>query len=168
MLYTYDDFLELNFDGTQNSLSPLVQIYLSGKVGNEVYNFNEMLKQSDIDQFEVTMYKEVKSMFDNDIWTKATRTSILQFYEKELKAGENIKRKKLIMIWTFKRNRHPDGTLDKHKTRLCVHGGQEQHGIDFWDTFAQVVSWMSVRTLLDLSKIHKIHTKSIDFVQTYK
>ena len=27
LLYTYDDFLELNFDGTQNSLSPLVQIY---------------------------------------------------------------------------------------------------------------------------------------------
>ena len=48
-----------------------------------------------------------------------------------------------------------------------MHGGQEQHGINFWDTFAPVVSWMSVRTLLVLSKIHNLHTKSIDFAQAY-
>ena len=87
-------------------------------------------------------------MFDNDTWTKVTRASMLRFYEKELKAGKDIKRKQLIMIWTFKRKRHPDGTLDKYKARLCVHGGQEQHGIHFWDTFAPVVFCMSVRTLL--------------------
>ena len=49
LLYLYDDFLELNFDGTQKSLIPLAQIYLNGKVVNEVYNFNEILKQSDRD-----------------------------------------------------------------------------------------------------------------------
>ena len=49
---------------------------------------------------------------------------MLRFYKKELKAEKNIKRKQLIMIWTFKRKRHPDSTLDKHKTRLCVHGVQ--------------------------------------------
>ena len=80
-----------------------------------MYNFNEMLKQPDRVQFEAAMFKEVKSMFDNDIWTKVTRTSMLRFYEKELKAGKDIKRKQLIMIWTFKRKRHPDGTLDKYK-----------------------------------------------------
>ena len=167
LIHSYNNFLELNFDGTQNSISPLAQIYLSGKVDNEVYNFNEMLKQPDRVQFEAAMYKEVKSMFDNDIWTKVTRTSMLRFYEKELKAGKDITRKQLVMIWTLKRKRHPDGTLDKYKARLCVHGGQEQHGIHFWDTFAPVVSWMSVRTLLVLSKIHQMHTKSIDFVQAY-
>ena len=41
---TYDDFLEANFDGTQNSTSPLAQIYLSVKADNEVYTFKEMLK----------------------------------------------------------------------------------------------------------------------------
>ena len=131
LLHTYDDFLELNFDRTQNSFSPLTQVSLSNKVDNEVYNFNEMLKQSDRDQFEDAMYKEVKSMFGNDIWIKVARKSMLRFYKKELKAGKNIKRQQLIMIWTFKRKRHPDGTLDKHKSRLCVHGGQEQHGIYF-------------------------------------
>ena len=164
---TYDDFLEANFDGTQNSNSPLAQIYLSGKADNEVYTFKEMLKQPDKDQFEIAMYKEVQSMFDNDIWTKVTRTSMLRHYDQELKSGKDIKRKQLLMIWTFKRKRHPDGSLSKYKARLCVHGGQEQHGIHFWETFAPVVSWMSVRTLLVLSKINNLHTKSIDFVQAY-
>ena len=53
---TYDDFLESNFDGTRNSISPLPQIYLSGKVDNEVCTFIEVLKQPDKDQFEVVVY----------------------------------------------------------------------------------------------------------------
>ena len=111
-----------------------------------------MLKQPDRVKFEAVMFKEVKSIFDNDIWTKVIRTPMLRFYDKELKAGKDIKRKQLIMIWTFKRKRHPDGTLDKYKARLCAHGGQEQHSIRFWYTFDLVVSWMSVHTLLVLSK----------------
>ena len=98
LLHTYDDFLDLNFDGTQNSLSPLAQLRVSGKINNEVYNFNEMLKQPDRNQFETSMYKEVKSIFDNDIWTKVTRTSMLRFYEQKLKSGKDIKRKQLLMI----------------------------------------------------------------------
>ena len=119
---TYDDFLEANFDGTQNSTSPLAQIYLSGKADNEVYTFKEMLKQPDRDQFESAMYKEVQSMFDNNIWMKVTRTSMLRHYHQELKSGKDIKRKQLLIIWSFKRKRHPDGSLRKYKARLCVHG----------------------------------------------
>ena len=95
---TYDDFLEANFDGTQNSNSPLAQIYLSVKADNEVYTFKEMLKQPDKDQFEIAMYKEVQSMFDNDIWTKVTRTSMLRHYDQELKSDKDIKRKQVLMI----------------------------------------------------------------------
>ena len=126
-----------------------------------------MVKQPDKDQFEISMYKEVQSMFDNNIWMKVTRTSMLRHYDQELKSGKDIKRKKLLMIWSFKRKYHPDGSLSKYKASLCVHGGQEQHGIHIWDTFSLVVSWMSVRTLLVLSKINNLHTKSIDFVQAY-
>ena len=60
LVHSYDNFLELNFDGTQNSISPLAQIYLSGKLGNKVYNFTEMLKQPDKVHFEAAMFKEVK------------------------------------------------------------------------------------------------------------
>ena len=71
------------------------------------------------------------------------------------------------MIWSFKRKRHPDGTFNKCKARLCCHGGQQQWGVNYWDTYAPVVSWSSVRILLTLAKLHNFHTKSVDFVQAY-
>ena len=66
------------------------------------------------------------------------------------------------MIWSFKRKRHPDERLSKYKARLCCHGGQQQWGVQYWETYSPVVSWMAVRTLLVLSKIHGLHTKYID------
>ena len=71
------------------------------------------------------------------------------------------------MFWSFKRKHHPDGTLDKYKAILCCHGGQQQWGINYWDTYAPIVSWSSIQILMSWSKIHNLHTKSVDFVQAY-
>ena len=32
--------------------------------------------------------------------------------------------KTIIEIWSFKRKRYPDGSLNKNKARLCDHGGE--------------------------------------------
>ena len=40
----YEDYLDLNFDGTHNSMSIIGKIYLSGKVNNEVYTLKEMIQ----------------------------------------------------------------------------------------------------------------------------
>ena len=71
------------------------------------------------------------------------------------------------MVWSFKRKRHPDGTLDKYKARLCCHGGQQQRGLNFWNTYAPVVSWLLVIILMTLSRLHNLHTNSVGFVQAY-
>ena len=39
--------------------------------------------------------------------------------------------------------------------------------MNYWDTYAPVVSWSSVRVLLTLAKLHNFHTKSVDFIQAY-
>ena len=40
-------------------------------------------------------------------------------------------------------------------------------GGDYWDTYASVVSWSSVRILMTIAKLHNLHTKSVDSVQAY-
>ena len=40
----YQDFLEMNFDGTPNDMSPLAQIYTTSKSNNEVCNIIEVLQ----------------------------------------------------------------------------------------------------------------------------
>ena len=71
------------------------------------------------------------------------------------------------MISSFKRKRHPDGTLDKYKARLCCHIGQQQGGLNYWDTYAPVLSWSSVRIFMMLAKLYNLHTKSVNFIQAY-
>ena len=39
--------------------------------------------------------------------------------------------------------------------------------VDYWETYSPVVSWISVRFLMALSVMHKLETKSIDFVLAF-
>jgi hypothetical protein len=75
--------------------------------------------------------------------------------------------KTIMAIRSFKQKRFPDGTLNKHKARLCAHGGQQTWGLDYWDTYAPVVTWASVRLLLIVAKILGLESKSIDFILAF-
>ncbi len=47
--------------------------------------------------------------------------------------------KTIMAIWSFKRIRFPDATLNKHKAHICVHDGQQTWGQYYWDTYAPIV-----------------------------
>ena len=70
-------------------------------------------------------------------------------------------------ICSFKRKRYPDGSLNKHKARLCAHGGQQTWGQDYWDTYAPVVTWDSLQLLFIVAKTHKLDSKIINFVLAF-
>lgn len=77
--------------------------------------------------------------------------------------------KTIQAIWSFKRNRFPDSALDKFKARLCAHDGMQQWqwqwGVNYRDTYAHVVNWISVRFLLIPSEIAGLESRVIDFVR---
>ena len=75
--------------------------------------------------------------------------------------------KTIMSIWSFKRKQYPDGTLNKHKARLCAHGGMQTWGQNYWETYAPVVNWASVRLILAVAKIHSLSSESIDFVLAF-
>ena len=55
---------------------------------------------------------------------------------KDLPLGD----KTIMAIWSFKRKRYPDVSLNKHKARLFTHGGQQTWGRYYWDTYDPVVT----------------------------
>ena len=57
--------------------------------------------------------------------------------------------------------------MNKHKARLCAHGGMQQWGVNYWNTYAPVVNWISVRFLLVLSELIRLESKAIDFVLAF-
>ena len=75
--------------------------------------------------------------------------------------------KPIMAIWSFKRKQYPEGTLSKHKARLCAHGGQQQWGINYWDTYAPVVNWVSVRFIFIISQLAGLETQELDFVLAF-
>jgi hypothetical protein len=73
----------------------------------------------------------------------------------------------LPSTWAFKRKLYPNGLVRKLKARFCCRGDQQLFGVDFWDTFAPVVSWTTVRLLLILSMQLQLATKQVDYTAAF-
>ncbi len=69
----------------------------------------------------------------------------------------------LPSTWAFKCKRYPDGIIRKLKARFCCRGDKQIEGVDFFDTYAPVVNWQTVRLMLILSVILGLSTKQVDY-----
>ena len=65
----------------------------------------------------------------------------------------------LPSTWAFKCKRYPSGEVRKLKARFCVRGDRQIEGVDYFDTFAPVVNWTTVRIMLIMSIILNLSTK---------
>ena len=90
------------------------------------------MKQPDWPLFLKAMVKEIEDLSSAGIWVIRKRDDIGQ-HKNLIKA-----------IRSFKRKRAPDGTYLKHKARLCAHGGMQQYGEHYWDTYSPVMQMMTV------------------------
>ena len=59
------------------------------------------------------------------------------------------------------------GELLKHKARLCVHGGMQRKGIDYWHAYAPVVNWSTVKIVLTLTQLAGWCSRQIDYVLAF-
>ena len=107
--------------------------------------------------FQKAMVKEVNDFDERGHWELVRRTSIDFTRPHDIISG----------IWSFKRKRTPSGELIKHKTRLCAHGGQQTEGVTYWDTFAPIINWTTLRIFLTLAMIKQWKARSVNFVLAY-
>jgi hypothetical protein len=121
----------------------------------DVLHYGAMQKDPDKAHFEADMVREVKDFFDNDCISIVPRS--------DLPPGH----KPLCAIWSFRRKRAPDWSIVKYKSHLCPHGGQQIEGLNFWDTYAPVVSWRTIRLCLVLSLLSNMKTCQLDYVGAF-
>ena len=153
VMLTHCGNMKTLFDATINECNAVIFNVLT--TNNDVYTLRQMLKLPDIKEFVIAMQKEIQDHQDRDHWEL--------FLRKNLPKGA----KTILSVWAFKVKRSPDGRILKHKARLNAHGGMQRWGVDYWETYAPVVNWISVRLLLVLSLIYNLETKSIDFVLAF-
>ena len=156
----YFERVNTHFDGTINQLHAMTAVFAAECGHNDVYTFKEMLQQPDAGDFINAMQKEIDTHSNRAHWELMRKS--------ELPRDDTGKRVRTIMsIWSFKRKRTGYGEVTKHKARLCAHGGQQQWGVNYWETYAPVVDWMAIRLLLVLAEVHGLETRSIDFVLAF-
>ena len=128
---------------------------ITAMIGKYILTYGEMKRQPDKPKFITAMQKEISDHEKRKHWKLVHRS--------ETKGAKTI-----MAIWSFRRKRdNIIGKVTKYKSRICAHGGMQEKGINYWETYAPVVQWMSVRIMLTLAAIKNLHTKSIDFVLAY-
>jgi Reverse transcriptase (RNA-dependent DNA polymerase) len=55
----------------------------------------------------------------------------------------------------------------KWKVQLNIDGGKQVQGFDYWETYAPVAAWSTIRTILVLALQKRWVTRQLDFVQAY-
>jgi hypothetical protein len=119
-------------------------------------SYREAMGGSDRVGFLEAMEVELAQLVKKETWTVVPRTEAEAVYA-------NI----LGVIWAFKRKRFPDGSIRKLKSRLVCRGDQQIKGVDFFDPYAPVVSWTTVRTLLTMSCVLGLETKQVDYTLAF-
>jgi Reverse transcriptase (RNA-dependent DNA polymerase) len=62
----------------------------------------------------------------------------------------------LPSVWAMRSKRTVlDSTIYKWKACLNIDGGKQTHGVDYWDTYAPVTSWSTIRLILLVSIINQ-------------
>ena len=117
------------------------------------------------------------SKADNPSWREATRGKFADEYWKAMKLEiatlENIDAWSVIdrtsehenvisSTWAFKVKQYPDGLIKKFKARFCARGDQQLAGIDFFETYAPVVQWTTIRLMFILEILLGLKSKQGD------
>ena len=138
----------------QNSLED--PIAFSASSDPDTMYLQEAMRQPDWPQFQQAMRDEVMAHENRRHWKLVRREAI--------PAGIAV----LPSVWSMKRKRRiATREVYKWKARLNAHGGKQVQGVNYWETYAPVVHWASIRLHLILALINKHHTRQIDFVLAY-
>ena len=102
-------------------------------------------------------------------WDQAMKAHDRDKFIKAVPLNRVPKGNKLIdMVWSMRRKqRIKTQEVYKWKARPNVHRGQQLHSVHYWDTYAPVVTWQTVRLFLILSLILGWQSCQLEFVMAY-
>ena len=141
-------------DPITGSLLESHPLILAAKSGdNDNPRWHQATSGENAEGFWKAMWKEVMTLQDIDVWDQVPREQVHQPIVKS--------------TWAFKVKRFPSGLVRKLKSRFCVRGDTQTEGVDYFESFAPVVSWTTVRLLLILSVMLDLKTSQVDYVAAF-
>ena len=101
------------------------------------------------------MKLEVSQLINQKTWQRVERSCI------------PLGKKVLKGTWALKLKRLSDGTPSKYKAKVCVRGDLQTKGVNYFETYAPVFQWSTVRLVLTMILSHGWHTKQVDYTNAF-
>jgi hypothetical protein len=122
----------------------------------DIMYLQQALRQHDAKLFVDTVIKEINSHVENKNW--------------ELVHQDTVPEDAQVVpsVWAMRRKR--DLTTNKvksHKARLNLHGGKQVYGMNYYETYAPVVTWFAIRLIITFGIIFHWALHQVDFVMAY-
>lgn len=97
-------------------------------------------------------------------WTKAMQQEIDSIKKNHTwdVVDRPINKTPITGKWIFKTKKGPLGKIEKLKARIVARGFQQTPGIDYFDTFAPVVRWSTIRAILAIAAKRKWKVRQMD------
>lgn len=122
----------------------------------DILYLDEAMKAQDQEQFREAMLLEIQSHTENDHWEVIPKSLV--------PVGKRI----LAAVWAFRRKRRiATQQVYKWKARINIHGGQQEFGVNFWETYSPVVGWPTIRLFLVMMLLNSWASKQVDFVLAF-
>jgi hypothetical protein len=128
-----------------NNLNPT--FYAMQMQNPDVLTHTQMKRQVDANKFVEAQRPEINGLMD------------IHTFKFTPKIDLPPRTRYLDLIWTYRRKRHPDGSLKKYKARRCVNRRRQIQGIDYTESFAPVVQWSTIRMVNTLSAMNNLKGK---------
>ena len=148
---------DCGYNGTQlelvcNWVHPLFLKAKSAASREDNPTWKEAMTGQFADEYWEACKVEIATLEGTDAWEVVERT-----------ADMNV----LQSTWAFRLKRYPDGLIKKFKARFCARGDQQIEGIDFFETYASVVQWTTVRLMLILEVLLGLKSKQGDVTAAF-
>ena len=159
----------------------LLHLTTEGTLGSFLSEAQKETIDGCLEYFNPALFATLANKEDNPTWEEAMRgpdrAGYLKACEIELQTLNDlnvftiVKREDWMSIvssvWAFKKKRYPSGEIRKLKARFCARGFEQKEGIDYFETYAPVVNWQTVRLLLMSSILLNLSTKQIDYTAAF-
>jgi hypothetical protein len=120
----------------------------------DIMYFHQAMQQPG--EFVKTLIKEINRHIEHKRW-------------KLIKCSEVLEDVDVIpSVWAMRRKRDlTTNEIIEYKSRLNLHGDKQVCGMNYFKTYALVVTWFAIRLIIIMAILFMLSLRQIDFVQAY-
>ena len=110
-------------------------------------------------EYNIAMHKYISQIIKQSTWCMIPCNTIQKL--------PNVKSPVLPGTWELKLKPLPDGSPLKFKAWYSVRGNKQTEGVDYFEAYAQVIRWSTVRLALTLILSNGRHTKQVEYTNEF-